>query len=194
MVIFLSSCFMLFYVGFEKTIGAFIIAFVHEGPLKLSKQIGAKITTAYWITFSVFKIVAIFAAEVLGSHGLIIINLTVATVSCGLLVIAPSHMPILWLSFILLGIGSSSTWSSMFGFLESKFPLDGKIVAYFTVGACIGASIFPPLVGYFMSFNNAIFAWFAFTSCLFQSFLFLIIFLVCKIHLFADNVTTKQSE
>lgn len=46
-VILLTSLFLLFYIGLEKTVGTFIPAFGHDGPLQLPKKSGAIISAIY---------------------------------------------------------------------------------------------------------------------------------------------------
>ena len=73
-VILLTSLFLLFYIGLEKTVGTFIPTFGHDDPLQLPKKSGAIISAIYWITFTIFRLCAVFFSGVFGSFAILIFN------------------------------------------------------------------------------------------------------------------------
>lgn len=182
-VIFLTSLFLLIYIGFEKTVGVFIPAYGHKGPLGLSKKTGADISAVYWSLFTCFRLVAVILSGLIGSLGILVVNLCNSIIATITLAAIQTSEPVFWFSCAFMGIGLSSTWGSLFAFMESQFPLDGRIVSCFSFGACLGSSIFPAVMGYVMSIDTRIFVWF----CLLFSFLiaafFMVIYFICKVFL-----------
>lgn len=186
-VIFLASFFMVFYIGLEKTVGTFIQAFGHDGQLKLPKQLGALMSAVYWTAFTTFRLCAVFLADIFGSLPVLIFNITTTITGTICICTCQSSELGLWASFVLIGIGLSSTWGSMFGFMESQFPLNGKIVSCFTVGASIGSSVVPAVIGLLMANNNETFAWFCLLLSLLIALMFIIIFVICRTVLFTEE-------
>ena len=183
LVIILTSFFLLAYIGFEKTFGVFIPAYSHHGPLALSKKTGADISALYWGLFTSFRLVAVIMSGLIGTFWILVMNITNTLIATITVVSIQNSETAFWFSCALMGIGMSSTWGSMFGWMESQFPLNGRIVSCFSFGACLGSSIFPAVMGYLMSIDNQIFVWFCLTFALFIVLFFTVIFLVCKFFL-----------
>lgn len=193
-VILLTSFFMLFYVGLEKTIGTFIPAFGHDGPLQLPKKSGALISAVYWITFTSFRLIAVFLSGIFGSLPVLIFNISITILATIFMCAIQTSEPVFWASCALIGIGLSSTWGSLFGFMESQFPLSGKIVSCFTVGACLGSSFVPAVIGMLMANNNEIFAWFCLVFSLLIALMFAVIYVICRTILFTEERRRFKSQ
>lgn len=192
-VILLTSLFLLFYIGLEKTVGTFIPAFGHDGPLQLPKKSGAIISAIYWITFTTFRLCAVFLSGVFGSFAILIFNVSITILACITLCVIETCEPVFWLSCALIGVGLSSTWGSMFGYMESQFPLNGKVVSCFTVGSCIGASFAPPIVGMLMAYDIRMFAYSSVTLSIMIAASFVVIYVVCKTILFTETRRSFRS-
>ena len=193
-VILLTSLFMLFYVGLEKTVGTFIPAFSHDGPLRLPKKSGALVTAVYWIAFTTFRLCAVFLSGIFGSLPVLIFNISITIIATITLCAIQTSEPAFWASCTLIGIGLSSTWGSMFGYMECQFPLNGKIVSCFTVGACIGSSIIPAVIGLLMADDNRIFAWFCLVFSVLIALMFGLVFTICKTILFTEERRAFKSQ
>lgn len=194
LLIILTSLFLLVYIGFEKTVGVFIPAYGHHGPLGLSKKTGANISAVYWALFTSFRLVAVILSGVIGTFWILVMNIFNTVIATVTIVAVQTSEPVFWFSCAFMGIGLSSTWGSMFGFMESQFPLNGKIVSCFSFGACLGSSIFPAVMGYLMAIDNQIFVWFCLAFSLLIASFFLIIYLICKNYLSTTRRVTLRTQ
>lgn len=194
LVITATCCFTLIYNGLQKTVGTFIPAFGYDGPLHVPKKTGAFICSIYWITFTTFRLIAIILSSLFGPMTVLVLNLTNTIIAAILLAFSEYNISLFWTSCALLGIGLSSTWGSLVGYLESQFALNGKIVSCFSVSASLGSSAAIALIGYLMAINNSIFIWFSLSCSILTSLFFFIIFMICKYFLYSEirkSVFTK---
>lgn len=180
LVIALVSIFFFVYIGLEKTVGVLIPAYGHHGPLKLPKKTGADLTALYWAMFTSFRLVGVILSGMIGTVWILVINFTNSVIATITLAAAQNSEPVLWLSCALLGVGLSSTWGSLIGFLQTQFPVNGRIVSCFSLGTCLGASIFPAIVGYLMSIDSQFYVWFCLLFTLMIALLFATIYTVCR--------------
>ena len=127
-VIVLVSLLLLFYVGLEETVGTFISAYGHKGPLQLAKKTGALISAVYWMTYTGFRLCAVFFSSHISSLTFLMFNFIVTTIACIISFLIQTSEPAYWASCALIGVGLSSTYGSIFGYMETQFPLNGKVV------------------------------------------------------------------
>lgn len=186
-IIFLSAILFVFYGGHEKMITTFIEEYGHEGVLHLPKWRGALVTAVYWATFTIFPIIVVIFSNIFTPTVLLTFGTVNTIIAAGLLCIFPKREGIFWFSCAHHGVGLSPTWAAMFAFIESKFPLTGKVLSVLVVGAGIGASTVPILVGYLMSYNNAYFRWSSLVLAMITATLFYIIYLITKFGLFNER-------
>lgn len=186
-VILLIAFFLVLYAGMEQTIGHLVPAFAHDGPLHLSKQVGAQISAVFWVTFTTFRFVAVIGSGILGTLTILIFNIITTIISSITMVVGQKSESAFWFSCAFMGVGLSSTWGSVFAFSESQFPVHGKIVATFTVGAALGSAVTPAVIGYLMGIENAVFAWFPLIFSILTAIIFALIFIICKTCLYKKD-------
>lgn len=194
LVVAMTSMFTFIYVGLEANIGTFIPAYSHKGPLHVSKKTGALMSSVYWLFFTCFRLVAVILSSMIGSTSILVLNLTNSLIGCTLMIVSQHNVPLFWFACVYIGIGLSSTWGSLFGFIESQFAMTANVVTCFTVGACIGCSVFPAAVGYFIDIDTRIFVYFNAVFSVVVACLFIAIFVVCKNFLFTYEVRQPQFE
>lgn len=190
-VIILTSTFLLFYMGIEQTIGHLLPTYAHDGPPGVSKETAAHIAALFWVTYTCFRLVAIILSAFLGMEMMLAFNTIGTIIASIILCVAQTSVPAFWLAAALMGVALSSTWGSTFGFLEYHFALSAKIVATLTVGAAIGSSCTPALIGYLMGLKITIFAWFPLFLSIITAFLFLSIVVVCKLYLYTEGMVER---
>lgn len=193
LVVAMTSTFTLIYVGLEANMGTFIPAYAHKGPLHVSKKTGAMMSSVYWLFFTCFRLVAVILSSMIGSTSILVLNLVNSLIGCALMIVSQHNVPLFWFACVYVGIGLSSTWGSLFGFIESQFAMTANIVTCFTVGACIGCSVFPAAVGYFIDIDTSIFVYFNVTFSIVVALLFVAIFFVCKHCLFSYQPRLQQN-
>ncbi|KAI1285406.1 hypothetical protein HDE_11783 [Halotydeus destructor] len=148
----LTAIFTHFVIGLEIAMANVLTTYAVMSDLKLSKVTGAYITSAYWCGFTFFRIAAVFYISYVGSFYNLIFDLSLLVVANVFLIPwANSVEWCLWAGAVFIGLGVSSMWASMFGFLEEYFPVSSKMASSFTVSACLGEFIFPFLMGYLVN-------------------------------------------
>ena len=82
----------------------------------------------------------------------------------------------------------------MLAYLESQFPVHGKIVATLTVGAAIGSSCTPAMIGCLMGIEVRMFAWFPIVFTLLFAIIFIVMYLTCKTVLYTEGRKVSKSQ
>jgi len=154
----LSMMFMHTYYGLELTFGSFLVTFAVESDLKLSKRIGVQMTALFWGTFTFWRLITIFYIEYIGNGLNIFACLTVVMIGNLLLVpFGNSSVTCLWIGVALMGLGTSSIWSSLFGYLEDNFKVTSRISSSMIVSAMVGEFIFPIVISTFVAETPQVF-------------------------------------
>lgn len=123
-VIILATAFMSIYYGLEIAMSSFMTTFAYVSDLKLSKTTGAKITSVYWSTYAVFQLLTVFYIQFVGPEKNIIFLLTTVMIAnCFLIPFGSTYSWCLWTGAALIGVGMSALWGSIYGYLESYFPV-----------------------------------------------------------------------
>ena len=180
-VVILSLVFMHIYFGFEVSFGSFIMAYDVHSDLKLSKTIGAHMTTVYWAMFTFTRISAMLVVGKWGCEIVILISLVVTLLSAGVLFpFGNTDVNALWAGIVLVGMGTSSIWACMFGYLEGYFPVTSIIASLLVVFGVLGECVFPVIISHFIeSYPQILLSVVLFCSISITS-IFLIIVTICR--------------
>ena len=191
-VVMLTLIFMHIYLGLEITFGSYLMTFAVKCNLNLSKADGAHLTTLFWSTFTLFRIFTVFYIEFVGNQLNIFASLTVVLIANVLLVPFGSHnLPLLWTGVALIGIGVSSIWACVFGFLEEHFAVTSLISAFMIVSAVLGEFVFPVVISSFINCYPMILMWVTlFCSCGI-TIAFCLMSLICRTKL--GKITSQDS-
>ncbi|KAI1286446.1 Major facilitator superfamily domain-containing protein 4A [Halotydeus destructor] len=183
-VIVSAALFMFTYLGFEVGMGSFITSFAVMSDNHLSKQVGAYMTSVYWFMYTIFKLVAVGFIDKIGSHNNIVIELMILIVANAFLVPFGNTITwCLWVGVVLVGIGVSTIWAAMFGFLENYFLITSKMAAFLTVSGVFGEVVYPVLMGYAIELHPQIFMWIIFVCTVFCCTFFAICSYLCRTRL-----------
>lgn len=180
-IVVLATLFMHIYCGLELAFGTLITSYAVKSDLKLDKATGAVMASVYWAFFTFFRLFAIFFADIIGAENNIYFNFSlIAMANFFLIPFGGTNVYCLWAGIILMGLGTSSIWASIFGFLEDYFPVTSGITASFSVAACLGQSLMPFIVGYFIDSYPPIFLWVTLAASLMLIILFSVFSYLCK--------------
>lgn len=180
-IICLATVFMHVYCGLELAFGTLITSYAVKCDLHLDKATGAYMASVYWAFFTFFRLFAIFFADVIGAETNIYFNFMLIVLSNLFLIpFGDTNVYCLWAGIILMGLGTSSIWASIFGFLEDYFPVTSGMTASFSVAACLGQSIMPFIVGHFIDSYPPIFLWVTLTASTLLILLFSTFSYLCK--------------
>ena len=154
------------YCGMEVTFGVYVTAYAVKSSLKLNKQIGALMSSVYWIFYTAGRVLAAFLTALMGPRNLLVSSLVVILISSVILVIAQYIISVnlFWFGLCLIGVGFSSIWGCIFGFMETKFPVNGPIITTNTIFACVGASLFPAVLGALIDIQPDILIYYVFVT------------------------------
>lgn len=148
LVIVMATVFLHFYFALEIVFGCFLTAYVVKSDLHMDKAQGAFLSSVFWATFTFFRIPSIFIIKLIGFTKSITSNLTLMVAGAAVLLSLGGHSYwAVWLGIILMGLGISSIFATLLGYLETFFPITGNIASTFMVSGCVGEFIWPLVVG-----------------------------------------------
>lgn len=193
LVIILSIIFVFFYYALELTFGAFLTVFAYN-QINMETPEGAQMTAIYWFSFTFWRLFAVFYIKYTGPKFGILINLAILLV--GVSIITPFGYIYKWALYtgsILIGIGISPLWGSLFGFLETCFPVTSKIASSMMLSSAIGEFVFPVIMAQYIQLIPMIFIYVTLSCSLCCILIFLLILFVCKYKLNKSTKTLRIS-
>ena len=148
----LISLFFFFYVGAEVSYGTFILTFAVKCDLKLSKTIGAEITSIFWGSFAFMRFASIFTALYLRPVHMMFLSFGLSLVGAVILVIFANESVLsLQIGSVCLGLGMASIYATGLLWLESYVKITNRIGAAMSVASGIGADVFPVIIGQYLT-------------------------------------------
>lgn len=181
MAVILTLFFLHIYLGVEIAIGSFMTTFAVRSKLNLSKSDGAHLTTLFWTTFTLFRIPPMFYIDFVGQEVNIFASLFILLNGSALLVpFGEVSIAVLWVGVALVGVGMSSVWACMFGFLEEYFPITPFISACMIVSAMLGEFVFPVIISAYINENAGILLWVTLFCSLAVLMIFTAISVICR--------------
>jgi FHS family L-fucose permease-like MFS transporter len=170
-----------FYCSISVAVGRLLESFSVFSDLKLSKAMGAYITSIYWGTFTFARIFAIFIIALIGSKWMLWISFTFAIISNAiLLAFGQVYQLGLIIGAALLGLGVSSIFPTLFSLAEEFIPVTTRIGALFLVSALSGELIFPIISGYFIETFPMLFIYMISLSSVVSFILYAFLFYVIR--------------
>lgn len=161
------------YIMSERGVTYFLMTFVVDN-LSWSKSMGTRVTSLFYITFSIGRLITIFIVERLTPSRCLLINFNIFVISGGILLTAIStHIDALvWVGIATAGVGMSSIFSSVFAWQSTKIrQLTGVVVSGFIVSSSVGSMIQPVIVGHLM--QRYTHNWFVYMHVILSCFMFL---------------------
>jgi FHS family Na+ dependent glucose MFS transporter 1 len=144
--------------GTELTYGSYLATFAVKSHLHLDKGTGAYMTSVYWTMFTFFRCATIFYIDFIGPELNIVMNTTLIIVANIFIFPFGDSYPIcLWIGTFFMGIGNSSTFASIFGFIENYFPVSNQVASFLMIASFVGEFLFPVIVSRFMESRAIIF-------------------------------------
>lgn len=154
----ISTCiFVFFYCGIEVNFGTYISPYAIEGPLGLSKSDGALLASVYWFVFTFSRLITIFYIKIIGSRNNLILCTCILLLTNIVLLPFYDNETCLWVGTILVGLGTSSVFASVFGFIELSIKITPLITSFNMAFSCFGMSIFPIITSQFFDVDKKIF-------------------------------------
>ncbi len=145
LLIALISAFFFMHMGAELSFGAYITSYADD--LFYTESLARVVNSAFWGGLVVGRLVAIPLALRLSSRAMLQIDLAGLAASIALLALLPDSTTALWIGTIGLGVGIASMIPSSINYAGERMPITGQITALFLVGASLGSTILPLIVG-----------------------------------------------
>jgi FHS family Na+ dependent glucose MFS transporter 1 len=141
-----AMLFLFFYVGAEITFGGWV--YTYAVTLKLASAAGAAyLTSAFWLAFTVGRLISIPAATRFKPKQVIL----AAVLSClsvlALGIIFSGSSTALWLLAIGLGFCMAPIWPTGFTLAGQSITLTGKLTGVILLGDSFGGMVLPTVVG-----------------------------------------------
>lgn len=167
-VVVLANVFIHAYYGLELTLGSFLAPFSVNSNVHMNTREGAQLSSIFWAAFTFWRLFTIFYIGFTGPRLGIIINLFI--IAAGAVVLVPWGFNESWALYagtILIGVGISPLWGSMFGFLESYFPVTSRIASSIMSSAAVGEFVYPAILAKYMECQSIVFIYIILISVVF---------------------------
>ena len=142
---FLMGVFVFFvsYCMLEGNYGNFLLAYAVEG-LGWSKSMGATVTAVFWASFTIGRGLGIFFVRVISPQVLLGTDCLLSVLSMlPLLLFAHSHVSVLWLSSIALGLTMSTIFATAITWTERYVNVSGGVGTIFITAGATGEIVGP---------------------------------------------------
>lgn len=145
-IAFMAALFLFFYVGAELAFGGWI--YTYATTLKLmSVTEGAYLNSAFWLAFTLGRLMSIPMATRLPPQSILWIALLSCLVIMTGLILKPDTRWILWAVTIGLGFCLAPIWPTGFTLAGQSLRLTARLSGLILLGDSLGAMVLPWLVG-----------------------------------------------
>ncbi|KAI1299625.1 Major facilitator superfamily domain-containing protein 4A [Halotydeus destructor] len=158
--ILVAGMFLFTLLGLEIGMSNFITSFAVMSDHHFSKQVGAYMTSLYWVSYTFFRLFVIMVMTKISITVNIIAELSILVIANIFLVPFGNSVEwCLWLGTALAGIGLSTVWASTFSLLEVHFPVTSRVATFLDLSACLGEWALPIFMGYAIEAGPQSYLW-----------------------------------
>lgn len=141
-----AMLFLFFYVGAEITFGGWV--YTYAVTLNLASAAGAAyLTSAFWLAFTIGRLISIPAATRFRPKQVILAALSGCLSTLALGIIFSGSSAVLWIMALGLGFCMAPVWPTGFTLAGQSVNLTGRLSSLILLGDCFGGMILPTLVG-----------------------------------------------
>ena len=135
--------FFVSYCMVEGNYGNFLLAYAVEG-LGWSKSMGAAVTAVFWASFTIGRGLGIIFVKIISPQVLLGTDCLLSVLSMlPLLLFAHSHVSVLWISSIALGLTMSTIFATAITWTERYVNLSGGVGTIFLTAGATGEIVGP---------------------------------------------------
>lgn len=192
LVVVLAIAFFHVLYGLELTYGSFLTPFSVNSDVRMDTREGAKVSSIFWASFTFWRLITVFYIGYTGPKLGILINLVILAV--GNVIMIPfgyTHEWALYTGTILIGLGISPLWGSMFGYIETYFPVTSRMASSMMTSAAIGEFIMPAVLAKYMDCQSIVFIWITLATSILTIVTFLFILLICEYKMTLSTTTNS---
>lgn len=174
----MGSLFLTFFVGMEQMHLQFLPTFAVNTELDISPSTAAMMSSAAAFAFTIGRCLSIPLAIKVKPVVILYTNHFLMLLGTILLAIyANNSEKMLWVGNVILGVGFSSVYASIYAFLEQQLSVTNRIGSVFVFAGGLTAALSPSVVGQYIEANPLILVWFNLACCLLCLVIFVIIHL-----------------
>jgi MFS transporter, FHS family, Na+ dependent glucose transporter 1 len=141
-----AMLFLFFYVGAEITFGGWV--YTYAITLKLASAAGAAyLTSAFWLAFTIGRLISIPAATRFKPKQVILTALFSCLTVLALGIIFSGSSTALWMMAIGLGFCMAPIWPTGFTLAGQSINMTGKVTGVILLGDSLGGMVLPSAVG-----------------------------------------------
>jgi FHS family Na+ dependent glucose MFS transporter 1 len=136
---------LLNYVGAELGYGAVIYSYVVEMTKMASETEGSMLTSAFWLSFTIGRLLGVPTSAVLSPKNMILLDIAGGMASVTAILIFNSNMTALWICTIAFGLSLASQYPTTISLPASHMGLEvtGTMTATMVIFASFGGMIVP---------------------------------------------------
>jgi FHS family Na+ dependent glucose MFS transporter 1 len=142
----LMSLFFFLHVGAEFSFGGWIYTYAVKSGLA-GKESSAYLTSLFWGSLTAGRLLGVPLATVLKPRAILLMDLAGCAAGVGALLLWTGTPAVLWIGTVLAGVSIASIFPTSFTFAGHHLHMNGKITAWFLIGASCGAMFLPWLIG-----------------------------------------------
>lgn len=143
----LTILFFLLYTGVEVSFSGWIFTYTVKQHLA-TEAAAAYLTSAFWGAFTLSRLISIPISLRVRPRYILLWDLIGTLISLAILVIWPNSEVALWVGVLGVGLSIASVFPTTMSLAARRMNVTGQIAGWFFVGASIGATILPWLIGY----------------------------------------------
>lgn len=145
-VFWLFAALAFFLIGLEVGYGSWIFTYFSEKGFG-SNYMAYWITSAFWLAMTLGRLVTIVIASRIETARRVFAYFGLVLTSVLIILLKIDAIPALWVGTIGLGLGLSSLFPTLIGYLQEKTKLSGKLSGVVWSMGSFGAMVIPWLIG-----------------------------------------------
>jgi len=147
LLIALISAFFFMHMGAELSFGAFITTYGTDTFYQGAESWARVLNSMFWGGLVAGRLIAVPLATRLSASAMLQIDLAGLTASIALIALLPDSTVALWIGTVGLGVSIASMIPSSINYAGERMPITGQITSLFLVGASLGSTVLPLIVG-----------------------------------------------
>lgn len=184
MVLVFAMMFMHLFMGVQTCFANFLATFAVTSGVHLSKDQGAELTSLYWLTYTFFRVISIFYINRIGPGISICLGMIILLGANALFFpFGDSNVSLLVTAVAVAGMGGSTLWGCVYGFLEDYIPINRIVTACIITSAYMGELTFPSVLANWIDRDPGVLQWVVLMCSLGLPVSFAFMFLTCRIKL-----------
>ncbi|XP_075254676.1 sodium-dependent glucose transporter 1A-like isoform X2 [Convolutriloba macropyga] len=146
--IFTGTVILFLYFGSILSFDSYLTTFCVESKLKMSQSKGAVLSTVFWSSFILARLIACFYAGAISDLKIIIVDLVGIVLSAlPMSFFVQEYEFVIWLCIIVYGFFMASLGPAAISYTNMYIDVSGKIAAVYMLGAAIGETVAPFIIG-----------------------------------------------